>query len=117
MVTDDPKTTMTLEPFSDFIVVRVHEEQASGQLIIPKTVEVRIPLVATVCAAGPGYVTPAGALVPMPVAVGDIVLLQFGAGTDIRLGDEVFKILPARDLFGRFATAPIVLTPSGALVP
>jgi len=37
--------------------------------------------------------------VPMLAKVGDIVLLQFNAGTPVRVNGEVLRIVPDRDLF------------------
>ena len=92
-----------LQPLSDFLIVQIHEDKASGIIIPEQLQRVDIPKVGTVLRAGPGYVAPSGQLVPNPVKAGDIVLLQLGAGTDVKLGGEVFKFVPARDLFGFFA--------------
>lgn len=92
---------VTLHPISDFLIVLIHDDPAAA--IITPTQRVDIPKVGTVIAAGPGYVSASGQLVPMPCTVGDAVLLQLGAGTDVSLGGTVYKFVPARDLFGVFA--------------
>lgn len=93
-----------ITPLSDYLVVRPIEDVPDPNAIVSPYGGVRRydsdPMRGTVIAAGPGYVSHSGTLVPNPVSVGDVVVLQFNAGTDIRIDGEVFRVVPARDLFG-----------------
>lgn len=101
---DPVVTDLILEPLLDYLIVEVHKATA-GPLIVPDSVEIKTPIVGTVQAAGPGY-WQAGTFIPTHSKPGDVVLLQFGAGTDVRLGEKVYKMVLERDLFGKFkATA------------
>lgn len=96
----ETEPTRELQPLSDFLIVQMHDDPAEA-LIIPGG-RVDIPKVGTVLRAGPGY-HQNGQLIPNPVKNGDIVLLQIGAGTDVKMGGVVYKFVPSRDLFGVFS--------------
>ena len=96
---------MDLTPLSDFLIVQIHDDPASA-LIVPSTVApIPIPKVGTVLLAGPGHYDH-GTFVPNPCAKGDVVLLQIGAGTDVKLGGDTYRMVPSRDLFGVFRPEP-----------
>jgi len=112
--------TQTLRMNSDFLLVRELEEapDPSG-LVRPYGRRADEPVQAEVLLAGEGLlmtnvqpvvgweidnasVEVGDALVhraPMLAKVGDIVLLQFNAGTPVRVNGEVLRIVPDRDLF------------------
>ena len=91
---------MAVTLISDFLLVREVPEVADASGIIsPYGRRQDEPVQAEVLATGPGYRRDNG-LDPMPCAVGDTVLLQFRAGTEVRLDGELLRIIPARDIFG-----------------
>lgn len=91
---------MDVTLISDFLLVREIPEVADASGIFsPYGRRQDEPVQAEVLAAGPGFRRDSG-LDPMPCAVGDTVLLQFRAGTEVRLGGELLRIIPARDIFG-----------------
>lgn len=92
---------MTLTLISDFLLVRAVPDVADSRGILsPYGRHADTPVQATVMQAGPGYITPHGYHHSMPCVVGDIVMLQFNAGTPVRLDGEELRIVSARDIFG-----------------
>lgn len=96
---------VTLAPISDFLVVELQEIPPEGQIVLPNgQTRENVPRVGLVLAAGPGMVLPNGQLAPMPCKPGDAVVLQLGAGTEVRMEGKDLRIVPARDLFGVIRT-------------
>ena len=95
------RRSVTLDPISDFLIVQVHDIAPEGKIILPNGAERdNVPRTATVLAAGPGLTLSSGHLAPMPCGVGDVVVLQLNAGTEVRMEGADLRIVPARDLFG-----------------
>ena len=91
---------MDVTLISDFLLVReIPEVPDATGIFSPYGRRQDEPVQAVVLAAGPGFRRDSG-LDPMPCGVGDTVLLQFRAGTEVRLSGEVLRIIPARDIFG-----------------
>ena len=90
-----------IKPLGDRIVVKVIEdnEQTSGGIFIPDSAKEK-PQKGEIIAVGLGKVNEKGEREPMDVKVGDIVLYAKYAGTDVKLGDEVYKILSVKDALG-----------------
>ncbi|KAH8045038.1 hypothetical protein JL720_16832 [Aureococcus anophagefferens] len=57
---------------------------------------------AEVIAVGPGAKDDAGALIPMDVAVGDVVLLPEYGATPVTIGDDELHLLRGSDILGKF---------------
>ena len=89
-----------IQPVSDFLIVQVLEDDPSPELIFRPFGTADTPKYAKVIAAGPGMMLANGQPAPMPCKVGDTVVLQINAGTEVKLGRETYRIVPARDLFG-----------------
>ena len=91
---------MKLQPLDDRIVVRSSEpeETTVSGLVIPDTAKEK-PQQGEVLAVGPGRRSEqTGELIPMDVAVGDLVVYSKYGGTEIKLGGEEYLILSARDV-------------------
>ncbi len=89
---------MKLVPLEDRVVVKVLEEEektASG-LVLPDTAKEK-PQKAKVVAVGPGRYDD-GALVPMGVGEGDIVVFSKYGGTEVKVDGEELLILRASDI-------------------
>lgn len=89
---------MKLVPLEDRVVVKVLEEEektASG-LVLPDTAKEK-PQKAKVVAVGPGRYDD-GALVPMGVSEGDIVVFSKYGGTEVKVDGEELLILRASDI-------------------
>ncbi len=90
---------MNLQPLEDRIVVRPKDAEsttASG-LVIPDTAKEK-PQQGEVLAIGAGRRSETGDLIPMDVAVGDLVVYSKYGGTEIADGGEDLLILNARDV-------------------
>ena len=98
---------MNLQPLEDRIVVRPNESEettASG-LVIPDTAKEK-PQQGEVLAVGPGRrAEQTGELVPIDVAVGDVVVYSKYGGTEITSGGEDLLILTSRDVLAKVGSA------------
>ncbi len=90
---------LTLKPLGDRVLVqRLEQEEAlKGGLILPETAKKKQER-AKVVAIGVGKTTEEGKVIPIPVKVGDHVLIDKYAGQEVTLNDEEFVILRADDI-------------------
>ncbi|MGD0255264.1 MAG: co-chaperone GroES [Acidimicrobiales bacterium] len=94
---------MKLHPLEDRIVVRPGEsdETTASGLVIPDTAKEK-PQQGEVLAVGPGRrAENTGELVPLGVAVGDIVVYSKYGGTEITVDGEDLLILSGRDVLAK----------------
>jgi chaperonin GroES len=94
---------MNLQPLDDRIVVRANdaEETTASGLVIPDTAKEK-PQQGEVLAAGPGRRSEqTGELIPLDVAVGDIVVYSKYGGTEITIEGEDLLILTSRDVLAK----------------
>ena len=85
---------MTLKPLSDHIVILSLEAAATTESgIVLATATKEKSLIATVVAAGPGTEEN-----PVTVKVGDQVLTDKYAGTEIKLDKEEYKVIRMSDI-------------------
>lgn len=86
---------------SDFLLVReLPPAEEPSRVVTPYGKHAQTPQRAEVLAMGPGYLLQNGQRAPMLVkTVGEIVWLQFGAGTEVRINGEALRMVPDRDLF------------------
>ncbi len=90
---------MNLQPLEDRIVVRpaeAEEKTASG-LVIPDTAKEK-PQQGEVLAVGPGRRSDSGELIPLDIAVGDVVIYSKYGGTEVKYNGEEYLLLSARDV-------------------
>ncbi|MBQ2870705.1 co-chaperone GroES [bacterium] len=92
---------MAIRPLSDKLVIKVIDdtEQTSGGIFIPDSAKEK-PQKGEVIAVGPGKTLEDGKKEEMEVKVGEIVLFAKYAGTDVKLNDEMLKILSVKDILG-----------------
>lgn len=90
-----------IKPLGDRIVIKVIEdtEQTTGGIFIPDSAKEK-PQKGEVVAVGLGKMNEKGEREPLDVKVGDIVLYAKYAGTDVKLGEETFKIVSVKDALG-----------------
>jgi len=96
---------MNLKPLDDRIVVKANEAEevrASG-LVIPDTAKEK-PQQGEVLAVGPGRRSDAGELIPVDLAVGDVVLYSKYGGTEIAVDGEDLLVLSSRDVLAKLVT-------------
>ena len=93
---------MKIRPLQDRIIVeRVEEETTTaGGIIIPDTVSKEKPQEGKVVAAGKGKVTPEGAVLPLDVKEGDLVLFGKYAGSEIKVDGKEYLIMREDDILG-----------------
>jgi chaperonin GroES len=96
---------MKLQPLEDRIVVRAQEaeETTTSGLVIPDTAKEK-PQQGEVLAVGTGRRSEqTGELIPVDVAVGDIVVYSKYGGTEITVDGEDLLILTSRDVLAKVA--------------
>lgn len=88
-----------LKPLENRVLVRrlAAEEKLKGGIILPDTAKKKQEQ-AEVISIGPGKKDKDGALIPMPVKVGDVILMEKYSGQEVTLNDEELVILRADDL-------------------
>ncbi|MCL2395489.1 MAG: co-chaperone GroES [Acidimicrobiaceae bacterium] len=94
---------MSLQPLDDRIVVRPSEaeERTASGLVIPDTAKEK-PQQGEVLAVGPGRrAENTGELVPLDIAVGDVVVYSKYGGTEITVEGEDLLILTSRDVLAK----------------
>jgi len=99
-----PKETETMEkttlkPLGFRVLVKrlPAKDTVKGGIILPDTAKEKQEQV-EVIAVGTGKKDDKGDAIPMPVKVGDIVLMEKYSGQEITLNDEEFIIVKADDL-------------------
>ena len=96
---------MNLQPLEDRIVVRPGEaeETTVSGLVIPDTAKEK-PQQGEVLAVGPGRRSEhTGELIPVDVAVGDVVLYSKYGGTEVTVDGEDLLVLSSRDVLAKVA--------------
>ena len=94
---------MTLKPLGDREIVKrdeVEDKTASGLYLSRESKEK--PQTGVVVAVGEGKRDKDGALIPMPVKVGDKVLYGKFGGTEVTVDEEELLIVRAEDIYGVF---------------
>ena len=92
---------MSFKPLHDRVVVRRIEEdqRTAGGIIIPDSAKEK-PQQGEVVAVGPGARNEQGALVPLDVKVGDLVLFGKWSGTEVKINGEELLIMKESDILG-----------------
>ncbi len=94
---------MKLQPLEDRIVVRTAEaeERTASGLVIPDTAKEK-PQQGEVLAVGPGRRSEqTGEIIPLDIAVGDVVVYSKYGGTEITVDGEDLLILSSRDVLAK----------------
>ena len=90
---------MKVQPLADRVLLKPleEEEQVRGGIIIPDTAKEK-PQRGEIVAVGPGKTTEEGKTVPLHVKVGDQVLYGKYSGTEVKLDDVDYLIMPENDI-------------------
>jgi chaperonin GroES len=90
---------MNLRPLGDRVVVKPVEKEGKTKsgIVIPDTVKEK-PQEGIVEAVGTGRILDNGTRVPMELAVGDEVLYARYSGSEYKLDDAEYLIIPERDV-------------------
>ncbi|MFQ5729980.1 MAG: co-chaperone GroES [Waddliaceae bacterium] len=88
----------TFTPLGNRVLVkRLEAEETKGGIILPETAKKKQEQ-AEVIAIGTGKKDKQGNTLPIPVKVGDVVLMEKYSGQEITLDDEEYNIVRADDL-------------------
>lgn len=89
----------TLKPLGNRVLAKRIEQESTlkGGIILPDTAKKKQET-ATIVAIGTGKKTSDGKEIPIPVKIGDVILMDKYAGQEITLDDEDFVILRAEDI-------------------
>jgi chaperonin GroES len=100
-----------LTPLGNNVIVKpVAEETVSkGGIIIPDTAKEK-PHEGEIIAAGPGKVNKTGNLMPMAVKIGDRIIYAKYTGSEIKINDEKYLIMPESDILALKVTSTEVKT-------
>lgn len=88
-----------LKPLGDRVILEVtqEEEKTVGGLVLASAAKEK-PQTAKVVAVGEGAVLENGQKSPMPVAVGDMVMFEKYAGTEVKYDGGEYLIIAAKDI-------------------
>ena len=88
-----------LKPLGDRVILEVtqEEEKTVGGLVLASAAKEK-PQTAKVVAVGEGNVLEIGQKSPMPVAVGDMVMFEKYAGTEVKYEGNEYLIIAAKDI-------------------
>jgi chaperonin GroES len=89
----------TLKPLGNRVLVQRIEakETLKGGIILPDSAKKKQET-ATVIAVGPGKKLDDGKILPVPVAIGDVILMDKYSGQEVSIDDEEYMILKADDI-------------------
>ena len=92
---------MTFRPLHDRVLVRrwQQDEKTAGGIIIPHTAKEK-PMQGEIIAVGAGARDKDGNIVPLDVALGDVVLFGKYAGSEVTIDGEELVILRETDIMG-----------------
>ena len=92
---------MAIRPLADRVVVKVIEDtdQTSGGIFIPDSAKEK-PQKGEVIAVGAGKMNDKGERQSLDVKVGEVVLYEKYAGSEMKLDGQVIKILSEKDILG-----------------
>ena len=90
---------VSVKPLGQRVLVQwlEQEETLKGGIILPETAREK-QKIAHVIAVGKGKTTEKGTVLPMPVAVGDKVLVDKYAGQDVTIDDQDYAVVKADDI-------------------
>lgn len=95
----ETKKKLKIRPLGNRILVQrmEPEETLQGGIILPDSAKKKQES-AYVVAVGKGKKTDKGQLLPMPVEVGDVILMDKYAGQEVTLDDEEYIVLRSDDI-------------------
>ena len=90
---------ISLRPLGDRVLIQRIEQETSlkGGIILPETAKKKQEM-AVVIAVGNGKVVSDGKTLPMPVEIGDKVLMDKYSGQEVTINDEEYVVLKSDDI-------------------
>lgn len=94
--------SVAIKPLEDRIVIQqvAAETTTASGLVIPDTAKEK-PQEGKVVAVGPGRIDDNGNRVPVDVAEGDVVIYSKYGGTEVKIGQDEYIVLSARDVLAK----------------
>lgn len=98
-MTQQAAKKITLKPLGNRVLVQrlEPEQKMKGGILLPDSAKKKQES-ARVVAIGSGKKLDDGKILPVPVKVGDIILMDKYAGQEVTVGDEEYMILKADDI-------------------
>lgn len=99
MTKENKAQATKLQPLGNRVLVRrlEQEEKLKGGILLPDNAKKKQEQ-AEVVAVGTGKNDKNGHLIPIPVKVGDIILMEKYSGQDVKLDDQEYVIVKSDDL-------------------
>lgn len=89
---------VALKPLGNRVVAkRTEEEKTKGSIILPDSAKQKQET-AVVVAVGTGTKTSDGKQIPVPVSVGDVILMDKYSSQEVTIDDEEYIIVKADDI-------------------
>jgi chaperonin GroES len=98
-MTQQAAKKITLKPLGNRVLVQrlEQEEKMKGGIILPDSAKKKQES-AKVIAVGPGKRLDDGKIVPVPVNIGDTILMDKYSGQEVTIDDEEYMILKGDDI-------------------
>ncbi len=98
-MTQQTEKKVALRPLGNRVVAQrlEQEETLKGGIIVPDTAKKKQET-AKVIAVGPGQTTKEGTLIPVPVSVGDLILMDKYAAQEVSIDNEDYVIVKGDDI-------------------
>ena len=98
-MTQQTEKKIAIKPLGNRVVAQrlEQEETLKGGIIVPDTAKKKQET-ARVMAIGPGQMNKEGQLIPVPVNVGDLILMDKYAAQEVTIDDEDYVIVKADDI-------------------
>ena len=90
---------MNIKPLGGRVLIKLlkKEDVTKSGIVLPDTMDKEKKAEGQVIALGPGKLLENGSLAPMPVKVGDHILVKSWGGDEVKVDGEEFKIFDAED--------------------
>ena len=98
-MTQATEKKISLRPLGNRVVAKrlEQEETLKGGIILPDTAKKKQET-AEVIAVGPGSTAKDGKIIPVPVKIGDKILIEKYSGQEVTLDDEEYVIVKGDDI-------------------
>ncbi len=98
-MTQQTEKKIALRPLGNRVIAQrlEQEETFKGGIIVPDTAKKKQET-AKVVAVGPGQTTKEGTLIPVPVNVGDLILMDKYAAQEVTIENEDYVIVKGDDI-------------------
>lgn len=94
---------MNIKPLYDRVLIEpIQEEKTQGGIIIPDTAKDK-PSKGKVVAVGAGYRSDDGAIKPLTVKIGDVVVYSKWGGSEVKVHDKDLTIMKESDILAIYS--------------